>query len=397
MQRRTILSALALLPCWPYANALAQSGSGHATHGKRAGLAMSAAFAPDGALWIVGLNDAHQLFVQHSANARDWSAPRILDTGEDVIAADGESRPKIAFGPNRWAVISYTKPLSKPFTGEIRMLRSDDGGKRFSAPFTVHRDRQLITHRFDSIAFDRQGALHTLWVDKRDLEIMQAQGDTSYTGAAIYRNVSLDGGRSFGPDLKVADHSCECCRIALAPTPEGGIAAMWRHVFDANVRDHAFVTIAPGGKTTSALQRASFDGWEIDACPHHGPGLAADASGGYHAVWFGLRNDEAAVRYARLDARGKPRGEVRVLPDVGAEHAHVHSIGTQVAIVWRSFDGTHTRYFAWLSEDNGKNFTPREIGRTEHENDHPFLVAHARQVAAVWRTREEIRVERIIG
>ena len=217
MQRRTFLSALALLPCWPYAGAIAQSGT-HAHHGKRAGLAMSAAFAPDGALWIVGLNDEHRLFAQRSADGRTWSAPRLIDTGEDAIAADGENRPKIAFGPNRWAVISYTQPLSKPYTGEIRMLRSADGGETFSPPFTVHRDRQLITHRFESGAFDRSGALHTVWVDKRDREIGLAKA-RPYAGAAMYRNVSLDGGRTFGPDIKVGDHSCECCRIALSPTP----------------------------------------------------------------------------------------------------------------------------------------------------------------------------------
>ena len=78
------------------------------------------------------------------------------------------------------------------------------------------RDR-VITHRFESLALDAQGALHTVWIDKRDLEAAPRVGNKlAYRGAAIYRNVSLDGGATFGPDTKVADHSCECCRIALA-------------------------------------------------------------------------------------------------------------------------------------------------------------------------------------
>jgi hypothetical protein len=44
----------------------------------------------------------------------------------------------------------------------------------------------------------------------------------TYRGAAVYRNESQDGGRSFGPDINVADHACECCRIALSPLPGGG-------------------------------------------------------------------------------------------------------------------------------------------------------------------------------
>jgi hypothetical protein len=397
MKRRTLLSAIALLPGWPYAGAIAQTAT-HAGHAKRAGLAMTATFAPDGTLWIVGLNDDHRLFVQQTRDLARWSTPRILDTGGDTIAADGENRPKLAFGPNGAVVISYTQPLAQPYTGEIRMLRSSDGGATFSKPFTVHRDRQVITHRFESIAFDATGTLHTLWIDKRDLETARQQDpNASYLGAAVYRNVSTDGGRTFGPDIKLADHSCECCRIALAPTPAGGIAAMWRHVFADNIRDHAFATIAPGGKDASAIQRATFDEWQIDACPHHGPGLAPAAGGGYHAVWFGIRGNDAAVRYSRLAANGEPRGEARVLPDVAAEHAHIHSIGESVAIVWRSFDGERTQYAAWISQDNGKSFAVRKLGSTADENDHPFLIRRNRALFAIWRTRKEIRIERVLG
>ncbi len=397
MNRRAFLSAFSAVTCLPYARAFAEPGHAHQTGSttKRAPLAMSAAFAPNGTLWLVGLNEHQQLFTQFSSNeGAKWSAPRVIGAGEDTIAAEGESRPKLAFGPNGWVVISYTKPLSKPYTGEIRMVRSVDGGVTFSKPFTVHQDRQLITHRFDSIAFDAAGALHTFWVDKRDLELARRDGtEAQYAGAAIYRNVSLDGGRTFGPDIKLADHSCECCRIALAPSANGGLAVLWRHVFDGNIRDHAFATIAPRGRSASTVQRASFDEWSIDACPHHGPALAPASDDGYHAVWFGVRNDEPAVRYARLDQRGNPRGSIKVLPDAGAEHAHVQSAGSHVAIVWRSYDGSRTRYSAWISTDEGKTFAHRELGSTNVENDHPFVLRRDRELFAVWRTSEAVHVE----
>jgi hypothetical protein len=401
MKRRTFLSALAATACWPHAQAVARTAGAH-TGGhvsKRPKLAFSAAYAPDGALWIVALNEQQQLFVQQSRNeGRTWSARRVLAVGEDVVAAEGENRPKLAFGSSGVAVISYTQPLSKPYTGAIRMLRSADGGASFSPPYTVHQDRQLITHRFESIAFDSTGALHTLWVDKRDLEAATRDGKSAaYAGAAIYRNVSLDGGRTFGPDTKLADHSCECCRIALAPATHGGLAVMWRHVFDGQVRDHAFATIAAGGKTASGLQRASFDEWRIDACPHHGPALTPAARGGYHAVWFGVRQDDPAVRYVRLDERGAPAAPVRVLPDAGAEHADVQSIGPKIAIVWRSFDGTRTRYAAWISHDDGETFTERELGSAGDEADKAYLVRRGRQLYAVWRTGGEVHVESVLS
>ena len=135
------------------------------------------------------------MFVQHTRfpGPAQWSDPQVLSTGTDEIAADGENRPKIAFGPSGWAVITYTQPLPKPYTGNIRMMRSEDGGKTFGQPFTVHDDRQIITHRFESVAFDGQGQLFTVWVDKRD---QVKAPDKPDAGAAIYRKVSREDRKS---------------------------------------------------------------------------------------------------------------------------------------------------------------------------------------------------------
>lgn len=373
----------------------------HGPDHARVQLASGVAFAPDGSLWLVGLNARDQLFVQ-TAPATDlhhWGAPRVLATAGDAISADGENHPKLAFGPKGWAVISYTQPLAKPYAGMIRMLRSTDGGQTFSAPFTVHADRQEITHRFESVAFDAQGVLHTVWIDKRDMERAPKVGNkSSYRGAAIYRNASHDGGASFGPDLKLADHSCECCRIALAPGRDGVLRAMWRHVFEPNVRDHAFAALVPEGQ--GPVVRATFDDWRIDACPHHGPGLALAADGGFHAVWFGIRKqgreDVAAVRYARLQVDGSPRLDtVRALPDEGSEHADVLASGDRVAVVWRSVDGAQSMLKAWLSTDSGQSFRLVTLASVTGDNDQPRLAQQGERMVAVWRNTKEVQVHEI--
>lgn len=409
MNRKVWTGLLALALALP---AMAQHVHGGAGKRRPPPLAMGAAFSPAGELWVVALNDQQKLTVQTSADdGRTWREPRVLDTGSDKIAADGENRPKLVFGPAGRAVITYTEPMAKPYTGQIRMLRSQDGGRTFSAPFTVHQDRQLITHRFESVAFDGRGTLHTVWVDKRDLELQlksapaapadsaasggrraKPQGD--YRGAALYRNESTDGGQTFGPDIKLADHSCECCRIALAPAPDGSLVALWRHVFEPNQRDHAFAPLAAA--RTPAPVRSTFDRWAIDACPHHGPGLAPAAGGGYHAVWYGERAGDGRVRYGRLAADGSPAGEALPLPDERAEHAMVQTAGPRVAIVWRSFDGQGTRWRAWLSADDGRNFTLRELGRTADDNDHPLLALKGPEIFALWRTLKGVQVEKLV-
>lgn len=174
------------------------------------------------------------------------------------------------------------------------------------------------------------------------------------------------------------------------------MAALWRHVFAPNERDHAFARV--GGTITDAEPvRATFDRWALDACPHHGPGLAAAQSGGgYHAVWFGEKGGVAGVRYGRLGPDGSPRGEPVMLPDEAAEHADVQSVGASLVIVWRSFDGQATRWRAWVSDDIGRSFMLRELGRTSEDNDHPRLARRGDQVFAVWRTTEGVQVERVI-
>jgi hypothetical protein len=173
---------------------------------------------------------------------------------------------------------------------------------------------------------------------------------------------------------------------------------MWRHVFEPNVRDHGFAVLASQG--SGQVARATFDDWHIDACPHHGPGLALAADDGFHAVWFGIRKqgaeDVAAVRYARLRPDGNPQLDtVRVLPDERAEHADVLAWGDRVAVVWRSVDGTRSTLKAWLSTDSGQTFRLAVLGSVMGDNDHPRLAQQGGQMVAVWRNAKEVQVHEI--
>lgn len=367
----------------------------HQGHAGKPALATGAAIAPDGAIWVVAVEQG-QLFLQRQdSHSSAWGERQPLPNGGEQVATNGDNYPKIAFGPKGKVVVTYTRPLVKPYTGEIRMLRSVDGGQSFTSPFTVHADRQIITHRFESVLFDARGDLYTFWVDKRDAEHawQASQGDqSSYEGAAIYYNVSQDGGASFGPDQKLADYSCECCRIALAAEPDAGMAALWRHVFAGSVRDHAFARVT--ANTASAVRRASKDNWVLKACPHHGPGLAAAGNGSYHAVWFGDKAGYQRVRYGLLDHDGSPQGSVRELPDAHAEHADVARSGKQVVIVWRSYDGQASSVKTWISQDKGKTFKLATLFTSPFDNDHPRLIARAGAIAVVWRTEKEFHVHR---
>jgi len=360
-------------------------------HGKGGGkparpeLGTSAAFAPDGALVAVSKDGQHVVLHRSPDAGATWEAPVVVNATPETISADGENRPKLAFAPDGAVLVSWTHPLAKPYTGAIRLARADDG-RGFAVPITVHRDRSEITHRFDSLLVTRSGQVLVTWIDKRDLEAEKAAGRGDYRGAAIYAAVSQDGGRSFRPEVKVADHSCECCRIALAEDADGAPLVLWRHVFEPNERDHALATLGTDG-TPRGVERATFDRWRVDGCPHHGPSLAVAADGTRHAVWFNERDGEGRVFYGRL-AAGAVEGQ-RTVGGERAAHADVAIAGPDVAIVWKEFDGERTRLHAEVSADGGATFARVVLAATAGASDQPRVIRRGEKLFAFWRTENE--------
>lgn len=359
-------------------------------------LGTSAAIDAHGRLWSVGtVSDAGGQYVvlQSSADmGQNWDAPRRLQREpESAISADGENRPKLAFGKKGEFYVTYTKPLAKPYTANIRFMRSIDGGRTFSEPITVHANRDVITHRFESMIVDGSGRIYVAWIDKRDLEAATTRKE-KYAGAALYYAVSTDGGVSFQGDYKIADHSCECCRIGLSLKPDGTPVALWRHVFAPNARDHALIELVPDGKVGSPT-RATFDDWRVDACPHHGPSLAYTDDGARHQVWFNVAEGEGGVFYAATDSTGSLKNPVR-LGSPQAAHADVAATGKTIALAWKQFDGKSTRILSRLSEDGGRSWQDKELAHTSGTSDQPRLLvspasAAPARIFLVWRTLNE--------
>ncbi|MES3021062.1 MAG: sialidase family protein [Pseudomonadota bacterium] len=371
-------------------------GSAHA-HGPMAHgatkpeLGTSAAVDGQGRLWIAGKEtDAAggQYLVLQSTidNGATWSAPKRIGQTPEALAAEGESRPKLAFGTRGEIYVAYTRPLAKPYTGEIRFARSLDGGNSFSAPVTVHVNRDEITHRFESLIVDRAGHVYIAWIDKRDREAASAR-KRAYRGAAIYYAVSRDGGASFAGDFKIADHSCECCRIGLALNGKGAPVALWRHVFAPNVRDHALRELTPDGRM-APMQRASFDDWKVDACPHHGPALAYAADGTRHQAWFNIKGGQGGLFYAAAPAGGA-LAVPATLGTAQAQHADIAVQGDAVALAWKQFDGGATAVVGRHSRDRGASWEQHVLASTSGNSDHPRLLATPAGIVLVWRTEAE--------
>jgi hypothetical protein len=339
--------------------------------------------------------DASFLALQSSSdNGSSWTPPRKLSA--EAITAGGESRPKIAFGRQGEIFIAYTRPIAPPHVGDIRFIRSTDGGRTFSAPATVHAHREVTIHSFESMIVDREGRVFIAWVDGRDADTAKARGER-YAGSAIYYAVSDDGGAHFKGDYKVADHSCECCRIGLALDRQGSPVALWRHVFAPNIRDHALSVLGANG-SASPLQRASNDDWRIDACPHQGPAHAFAADGMRHQVWFnGKEGKGGGLQYAAFAVDGARPAPV-ALGNAQASQADIAVLGQHVAIAWKQFDGAATAVLARVSDDGGATWREQALARTSGESGKPYLVNALAGIMLLWRTvNEGIRVLPVFG
>ena len=358
----------------------------------RSALGTSAAIDRAGHVWVAYArpagNEGRVVLQRSDDEGATWQAPVRVNSAAEPVAAEGENRPKLAFGAGGEIYVTWTSPTSAKFTGDIRFARSLDGGKTWSAPSVVHRDRQLITHRFESLLVDPKGMLWVAWVDKRDLKVAEEAG-RAYRGAAIYYARSDDRGATWSADAKLADSSCECCRIALASDAQGRVAAMWRQVFEPNERDHAFAFL---GTSKATVERATVDRWRVDACPHHGPSLAFGPDGTRHAVWFNQVDGQGRAFYGQLAQNG-PRN-LRTLP-AGATHADLAVTGRTVAVAWKRFDGSVTKIESLISNDAGHSFVPGPSLQTAGDSDQPRLVSSGPRILLVWRNADGIAVRNV--
>lgn len=351
--------------------------------------AAGVAFDRHGTLWLAEVKDKH-LWVSHSTDlGRHFSTPVKVNPKPEHIAADGENRPKIRVADNGSVTISYTQSLAQPMTGDVRFSRSLDGGKRFSAPITVNDNRDLISHRFDSLSIGPNGDITVAWLDKRDLNAAKAQGN-DYRGAAVYSARSRNGGASFEPNRKLADHACECCRIAVANDADGTPVIAWRHVFDGNLRDHAIARL----DNQATAQRVSDDNWQLDACPHHGPALSIEPDGRRHLVWFTNSPTRQGLYYAQSAGPDQPFSTPLGFGDNNAQagHADVLASPSQLSVVWKEFDGQQSLIRAMVSRDHGQQWRNLPaLASSAGSSDHPQLLYNPANgnTYLAWYTRQQ--------
>ena len=281
--------------------------------------------------------------------------PVRVSPSSDQVAAHGQAPTQIVTGPSGEVYVVYV--AQTPVEGrrfpasDLRLARSADGGRTFAPAVTVNDDAGFPTgHHFHDVAVGPNGTVYVSWLDSRENDrpaaamhhddappVRHAHAAHDGTGTQVRVARSADGGRSFEPSAVVAEHTCQCCRTALAVGPDGGIYVAWRHVFGDNVRDMAVARSTDGGRTFSAPARVHADGWQIDGCPHAGPALVVDTGGRLHVAWYTGAEAHRGVLYAASDDGGQTFGAPLPLAS-GVPIAQVSAVtdGDAVWIAWEN-------------------------------------------------------------
>jgi hypothetical protein len=387
MKMMKVMKTIKLIFSLALLMALVGNAGAHEGHYHGRPLAVSVALDTQGNLWRASVKDGFVVVDKSLAfTPLSFTSPKNINEQTQKIGTSGDARPKIVIANNGNIYVTWTQALPAPYSGYIWFSRSIDGGKTFSQPSIVHQDRAEITHRFDALSVSASGRIYVAWVDKRDL-IAAKKAKQSYDGAAIYYAVSDDQGASFSAEHKVADSSCECCRIAMLANEQGDAVMMWRHLFEGGVRDHAMAKVI-ANETTPKVYRASFGNWKIDACPHHGPAIAKGGDWGYHMAGFD-GGDKAGLFYARMDGEAWVSSTAKRFGDANSQAGHpaLISDGEQVWLAWKEMTDTTGQVKLVKSNDGGRSWdAPVVISQTKGKSDYPQLLLKDRQAYLAWNT-----------
>ena len=166
--------------------------------------------------------------------AAGWSEPRLVAFGDDFFAnfADVPSVVRLA---DRTLVAHWLQMNGASASGyDLRLARSSDDGRTWSAPFSPHHDGTKTQHGFASL-FDTGGGLGVVWLDGRAMK-PGAGPDDEGTGDMGLRSARFDRDGSSCRSWRSICASASAAPPASAVTIDGPIVA-YRNRSADEVRD----------------------------------------------------------------------------------------------------------------------------------------------------------------
>ncbi len=178
----------------------------------------------NGACPVITADGTYYVFWRGSSQEFLWMS-RSEDQGDNwtVDAAIAEMSPLPSSLPGGFRIVNLPSAAADPLTNhlvvawndqlfgnpDILSIRSEDGGDTWSEPVRVNDDVGTDAQFFPWVTIDGSGIVHVVWYDRR-----QNGFDID-----VYYAVSLDGGESYEPNVRVTSES-----FPPVLPPEGGAA-----------------------------------------------------------------------------------------------------------------------------------------------------------------------------
>jgi hypothetical protein len=345
---------------------------------------VTSAFGPDDRLWRVVPEKWH-VNVEYSTDlGKTFSVPVRIHSKSQRIKVSGENRPGIAIDRSGKIYVTFAAEGTQPATQYFSM--STDNGRSFSTPIPLSDKAAEANSYQGRLALSPSGRVYIFWLDERE------RTDWKRPGNAIY-STTVDGESDVHfVNRKLYGTLCECCRIAAAFDNESLPVLFARFIYPGDIRDHGLLRI-PAGDEAPLSWRVTFDQWQFNGCPEHGPAISIGNDNRYHIAWFTLGGIRQGLFYAYSSDRGQhfstplPFGALKRMPG----HPDVMAQGKIVTLTWTEFDGDKTYLLMIMqSSDGGETWLPpKSIAESKTSMDFPFLLAGAQGVFVSWNSKQE--------
>lgn len=170
---------------------------------------------------------------------------------------------------------------------------SNDGGKTFSSPESVH-GQEASRPGFTALTAGSDGSLLASWLEGRNGRSQPFFARRAAGSAGFDREQLVYP----GPEGKGI---CPCCDMAAVRLPDGSSLVAFRNT-DGGHRDIWFARSAAGGPFGPATA-LSLDNWTYSGCPHDAPALAVQGSRLF-AAWMSAFSGRNRVYVADSAADG---------------------------------------------------------------------------------------------
>lgn len=250
--------------------------------------------------WVENINDTSYLKYSSLNNDR-WAEPGVIAKGNNWFV-NWADFPAIAVGSNgNWLAHYLEKSGEGTYAYDVKVLQSNDQGKSWSAPRTLHDDGKQAEHGFVSMLPYKNNFFIT-WLDGRNTvseagttDHGHADGDHgSAHGAMTLRAAIIDPKGNKIEEWELDSRVCDCCQTTAAITDQGPVV-IYRDRTENEIRDMSIVRWT--GNTWTASQPIHNDHWKIAGCPVNGPKVAGSENT-LAVAWFSAPEGNAQVKLA---------------------------------------------------------------------------------------------------